>query len=92
MKDWLNVFLPLWVVGSIAWMIGGFVMLPTAFRQPVLYSANGVWTTRGYDPVNIDWDVARALAIVIGPPVVAIVIALMVTIYEKIKEPARPKP
>jgi|GEM_PF-5744482 len=84
MKDWLGVFLPLWAVGTVAWIIAGFVMVPESFRRPVLYSANGVWTTRGYDLVNIDWEVARALAIVLGPPIVILIVALTIVLCESL--------
>ena len=82
MKDWLRIFLPIWAVGSVVWMVAGFVLLPNSYRKPVFYSANGVWTTSGYDPTNIDYEVARSLAIVIGPPLLAIAVAMAIVFYE----------
>lgn len=91
-RDWLNVFLPLWAVGSVAWTITSFTLLPIAFRRPLLYSPHGVWTSTLFDVTTVDWEVARALVVVIGPPVLAIVIALTVVACELIWGGRREKP
>lgn len=83
-RDWLSIFLPLWVLGSLAWVITGFIMFPIAFRRTLFYSPNAVWTTTLYDLKLVDMEVARALAIVIGPPTVLIVIALTIVAAELI--------
>jgi len=83
-RDWLNIFLPLWALGSIAWVIVGFVMLPIAFRKPLLYSPNAVWTTTLFDVTKVDMEVLRALVVVIGPPGIAIAVALTIVAVEQI--------
>jgi hypothetical protein len=91
-RDWLDIFLPLWAVGSTAWVITGFSLLPVAFRRPLLYSPHGVWTSSLFDVTRIDWEVARALSIVIGPPGLVVIIAMIVVACEMIWGRRRPKP
>ncbi len=91
-RDWLNVFLPLWALGSVAWVITGFVLLPIAIRRPVFYSPHAVWTSTLFDVTEVDWEVARALAIVIGPPGIAIIVALAVVACELLWGSRREQP
>jgi hypothetical protein len=90
-RDWLNIFLPIWALGSVAWVIVGFVLLPQAFRKPLLYSSNAVWTTTLFDLTHVDMEVARALAIVLGPPGIAITVALTIVAIEQIWGHRRPQ-
>ena len=85
MKDWLRVFLPLWVLGTIAWLATGFILMPEAFRRPVFYSPSGAWTSTYYDPTTINFGVLRALSIVIGPPILVVLIAIVVVAVEQIR-------
>ena len=85
MKDWLRIFLPIWALGTVAWITTGFILIPESFRRPLLYSSRAAWTSTLFDPTNLDTEVARALAIVLGPPVLAIVIALLVVAVEQVR-------
>jgi hypothetical protein len=89
MRNWLDVFLPLWAVGSMVWVTAGFIILPDAFRRPLLNSPHGIWTTSGFDLVLIDWKAAHALLIVIGPPTAAILIALAVVMGQHLRQAFR---
>ena len=89
MRNWLDVFLPLWAVGSTVWVTAGFIMFPDAFRRPLLTSGNGVWVTSNYDLQTIDWKAAHALLIVIGPPTAAILIALAVVMGQHLRQAFR---
>lgn len=81
-RDWLDRFLPLWALGSVAWIVVGFVRWPIAYQRPMLYSRNAVWTTTLFDLTSVDMEVARALAIVLGPPTVLILGALALVAFE----------
>ena len=90
MKDWLRIFLPLWALGTVAWITIGFILLPEAFRRPLLYSTRAAWTSTLYDPTNLDMEVARALTIVLGPSVLAVVIAVLVVAVEQVRRKRGP--
>ena len=85
MKDWLRIFLPIWAFSTVAWITTGFILLPEAFRRPLLYSSRAAWTSTLYDPTNLDMEVARGLAIILGPPTLVIVIALLVVAVEQFR-------
>ncbi len=83
MKDWLRIFLPIWALGTMAWITTGLILLPEAFRRPLLYSSSAAWTSTLYDLTSLDMEVARALTIVLGPPALAVVIAMLVVAVEQ---------
>jgi hypothetical protein len=76
-KDWLGVFLPLWAVCTIAWVAGGFMLVPSAFRMPLITDHGQVWQDSSYDFSNIDWVVARQLAMIVLPPIVVVIVAMV---------------
>ena len=90
-RDWLDMFLPLWALASVAWITVAFVLKPVAFQRPMLYSPNAVWTTTLFDLTRVDMEVARALAFVFGPPTVLIVAALSLVAVEMLSGKRREK-
>jgi hypothetical protein len=75
---WLDRFLPIWLFTSLFWVVAGFIMMPNAFRLPLIANPGLRWMSRMYDPTNIDWSVARQLLVIFGPPTLAITTAAVI--------------
>ncbi len=82
-KDWLETFLPIWMFGTIIWMIMGFVLMPEAFRRPLIRDEHELWIPMMYDITSIDPEIAAKLGIIIGLPALLALTAVLITAVQQ---------
>ena len=77
-RDWFGAFLPFWACGTIVWMIGGFILMPEAFRRPLFVDRQEVLAAQIYDPTNIDPEIALKIGTILGLPMLLLAVTLTV--------------
>lgn len=93
-KDWFSVFLPLWMWGSIVWLIVGFVLLPSSFQKPVFGGSEDVYLGTMYDISKIDYTVLWQFIAVVGTPNIVFLVVFTLAAIQHVrgKPPKRPGP
>lgn len=88
-KDWFATFLPIWALGSVAWITAGFIIYPDAWARPLLGAKWELQQPMMADLTIVDWPIAGALAIIVGPTVVALVVAIAIAATQQRRERRR---
>ena len=91
-KNWFDYFLPIWALGTIVWVTAGCILFPDSWSRPVFSTDWALEQPAIFDVTSVDWEVARQLAIVVGPTVVSFLVAFTIMAAQRIAEKRRTPP